>query len=129
VIKTWSRALAIALLVLTLFVAVLIATAWFALPLDGITVTVHGQAFSLADLEGPQIVVAFCLAVAAVVVAIVAALVMVVVGLGFGALGIAFGLLTAAASLALVLSPFALIGWLLWRLFHDRPAPVASPAP
>ena len=128
-IKTWSRALAIALLVLTLFVAVLIATAWFALPLDGVTVTVHGHTFSMADLEGPQIVVAFCIAVAAVVVAIIAALVLVVVGLAFGALGIAFGLLTAAASLALVLTPFALIGWLLWRLFHDRPAPVATPAP
>ena len=128
-IKTWSRALAIALLVLTLFVAGLIATAWFALPLDGITVTVEGQSFSLADLQGPQLAVGLCIAVAVVVIAIVAALVMVVVGLGFGALGIAFGLLTAAASLALVLSPFALIGWLLWRLFHDRPAPVATPAP
>ena len=128
-IKSWSRALAIALLVLTLFVAVLIAAAWFALPLDGVTVTVHGRSFSLDDLQGPQIVVAFCIAVAAVVVAIVAALVMVVVGLGFGALGIAFGLLTAAASLALVLSPFALIGWLLWRLFHERPAPAASANP
>ena len=127
--KSWSRALAIALLVLTLVVAVLITMAWFSLPLDGITVTVEGQTFSLADLQGPQIVVAFCIAVAAVVVAIVAALVMVVVGLGFGALGVAFGLLTAAASLALVLAPLALIGWLLWRLFHDRPAPVATPAP
>ena len=54
---------------------------------------------------------------------------MVVVGIGFGALGIAFGLLTAAASVALVLSPFALIGWLLWRLFRERPAPVAAPSP
>jgi hypothetical protein len=128
VIKSWSRALAIGLLVLTLFVAVLIATAWFALPLDGVTVTAHGQSFSLADLQGPQIVVAFCIAVAAVVVAIVAALTMVVVGLAFGALGLAFGLLTAAASLAFVLSPFALIGWLLWRLFRERPAAVVSRA-
>ena len=64
-----------------------------------------------------------------VVIAIVAALVMVVVGVVVGALGIAFGLLTATASLAVVLSPFALIAWLLWRQFHQRPAPVAAHQP
>ena len=127
--KSWSRALAIALLALTLVVAVLITMAWFSLPLDEITITVPGQSFSLAELQGPQVAVGLCIAVAAVVFAIVAALVLVVVGLAVGALGIAFGLLTAAASLALVLSPFALIGWLLWRLFRDRPEPVATPAP
>ena len=127
--KPWSRALAIALLVLTLVVATLITMAWFSLPLDGITITVHGQTFSLAELRGPQVAVALSIAVAAVVVAIVVALVMVVVGLVFGALGLAFGLLSAAASLAVVLAPFALIVWLLWRVFHDRPAPVAAPQP
>ena len=127
--KPWSRALAIALLVLTLVVATLITMAWFSLPLDGITITVHGQTFSLAELRGPQVAVALSIAVTAVVVAIVVALVMVVVGLVVGALGLAFGLLTAAASLAVVLAPFALIGWLLWRLFRDRPAPVVSSNP
>ena len=123
--KSWSRALAIALLVLTLVVAVLITMAWFSLPLDGITVSVEGQTFSLADLQGPQLAIGLCIAVAVVVIAIVAALVMVVVGVVVGALGIAFGLLTATASLAVVLSPFALIAWLLWRQFHKSPAPVA----
>jgi len=127
--KSWSRALAIALLVLTLVVAVLITMAWFSLPLDGITVTVEGQTFSLADLQGPQLAVGLCIAVAVVVIAIVAALVMVVVGVVVGALGIAFGLLTATASLAVVLSPFALIAWLLWRQFHKGPAPVAVHQP
>jgi hypothetical protein len=126
--KTWSRALAIALLVLTLIVAVLITMAWFSLPLDGITINVHGRTFSLAELPRPQVAAALSVAVAAVVVAIVVALVMVVVGLVFGALGLAFGLVTAAASLAVVLSPFALIAWLLWRVFRDRPAPLAAPA-
>jgi hypothetical protein len=129
VIKPWTRALAVALLVLTGFAAALIATAWFALPLDGVTVTVHGRSFSLGELQGPQTVVAFCIAVAAVVVAIVAVLAVVLVGLGLGALGIAFGLLTAAASVALVLSPFVLIGWLLWRPLRERPAPVAVSSP
>jgi hypothetical protein len=127
--KSWIRVLAIALLVLTLVVAALITMAWFSLPLDGITITVHGQTFSLADLQGPQVAFALAIAVAAVVVAIVAALVMVIVGLVFGALGLAFGLLTAAASLAVVLSPFALIGWLLWRASRARPAPVGAAAP
>ena len=127
--KSWSRALAIALLVLTLVVAVLITMAWFSLPLDGITVSVEGQTFSLADLQGPQLAIGLCIAVAVVVIAIVAALVMVVVGVVVGALGIAFGLLTATASLAVVLSPFALIAWLLWRQFHKGPAPVAVHQP
>jgi hypothetical protein len=126
VIKSWGRALAVSLLILALFVAVLIATAWFALPLDGVTVVAHGQSFSLADLQGLQLASAFCIAVAAVVVAIVAGLAAIVVGLGLGALGLALGLLTAAASLALVLSPLALIAWLLWRLFRERPAAIVT---
>ena len=128
-IKTWSRALAIALLALTLVVAVLLTMAWFSLPLDEITVSVHGQTFSLADLQGPQVAIGLCIAVAAVVLAIVVALILVVVGLALGALGLAFGLLTAAASLAVMLAPLALIGWLLWRVFRGRPAPPTAVAP
>ena len=124
--KPWSRALAITLLVLTAFAAALVATAWLALPLDGVTVAVHGRSFSLADLEGAQGAVAFCIAVSAVVLALVAALVAVVVGIGFGVVGMAFGVLSAAASVALVLSPFVLVGWLLWRLLGNRSAKVAS---
>jgi hypothetical protein len=124
--KSWHRAVAIVLLWLTFLVAVLLAMAWATLPLDGVTVTVHGQSFALAELQGVRAAVAFCIAVAVVVIAIVAALTMALVGLGFGVIGMVFGLLTAAASLALVLSPFALIGWLLWRALRERPAPVAS---
>ena len=126
--KSWPRALAIALLVLTLGVAVLITLAWFSLPLDGIMVTVHGQTFSLADLSAPQVAVWLCVAVAVVVLAVVVALILIALGLAIGALGLAFGLLTAAASLAFAVSPLALIGWLLWRLFRERPAPAAPVA-
>ncbi len=128
-IKSLGRAVAIGLLVLTLVVGALVTTAWFALPLDGITVSVHGETFSLAELTGPQVAVGLCIAVAAVVVAIVAALILVAVGLAVGALGIAFGLLTATASLVVVLAPFALIGWLLWHLFRERPATVVAHQP
>jgi hypothetical protein len=125
--KAWHRGVTILLVLLTLVVSVVLAAAWFALPLDGITVTWSGQTFPLVELmQGPRAVVFFFLAVAAVVIAIVAALSMVVVGIGFGAIGLAFGLLTALASLALVVAPFALLGWLLWRLFRPRPAAIAT---
>ncbi len=125
--KAWHRGVAILLVSLFLLVSVVLAMAWYALPLDGITITAGGETFPLVDvLHGPRGVVLFFVAVAAVVIAIVAALTMVVVGLGFGALGLAFGLVTALASLTLVAAPFALIGWLLLRLFHQRPAAVAT---
>ena len=125
--NAWHRGVWILLIVLTLAVSVAMAFAWFALPLDGITVTAGGETYALVDLlHGPRGVVFFFVAVAAVVIAIVAALSMVVVGNGFGALSHAFGLLTALAALALVAAPFVLIGWLLWRFFRQRPAGVAS---
>ena len=124
--KSWHRAVAIGLLSLTFLVAVLIAIAWATLPLEGVTVTVHGQSFALAELHGLRAFVAFCIAVAVVVIAVVAALTLAVVSLGFGVIGMVFGLLTAVASLALVVSPFALIGWLLWRQFRERPPAVVT---
>ena len=30
---------------------------------------------------------------------------------------------------ALPVAPLVLIGWLLWRLVRERPAPVATPSP
>ncbi len=126
-IKLFGRALAILMLLLTLVVAVVLAVAWFTLPLDGIAVTVDGATYSLGELlQGPRAVLVFFVAVVAVVMAVIAALTMVVVGLAVGALGLAFGLVTAAASLALVAAPFALVGWLLWRLFRQRPVAIAT---
>jgi hypothetical protein len=125
--NAWHRGVWALLAVLTVVVSVAMAIAWFALPLEGITVTAGGETYALVDLlHGPRGVVFFFVAVAAVVIAIVAALSMAVVGIGFGALGLVFGLLTALASLVAVAAPFALIGWLLWRYFHRRPAAVAT---
>jgi len=125
--NAWHRGVWALLAVLTVVVSVAMAIAWFALPLEGITVTAGGETYALVDLlHGSRGVVFFFVAVAAVVIAIVAALSMAVVGIGFGALGLVFGLLTALASLVAVAAPFALIGWLLWRYFHRRPAAVAS---
>jgi len=125
--NAWHRGVWALLAVLTVVVSVAMAIAWFALPLEGITVTAGGETYALVDLlHGPRGVVFFFVAVAAVVIAIVAALSMAVVGIGFGALGLVFGLLTALASLVAVAAPFALIGWLLWRYFRQRPDAVAS---
>ena len=125
--RTWHRGVAILLVSLTVIVALLVAIAWAVLPLEGITVTADGRTFPLAELTtGLRGVVFFVVAVAAGVIAIVAALSMVVVGLGFGAIGLVFGLLTAATSLALVVAPFALVGWLVWRLARPRAAVVAT---
>ena len=124
--KSWHRAVAIVLLSLTVLVAALVGIAWAALPLDGVTVSVHGQTFALAELHGLRAAVAFCIAVAVVVILIIVALTLAIVSLGFGVIGMVFGLLTAAASLAFVLSPFALIGWLVWRQFRERPTAVAT---
>jgi len=124
--KSWHRAVAIVLLSLTVLVAALVGIAWAALPLDGVTVSVHGQTFALAELHGLRAAVAFCIAVAVGVILIIVALTLAIVSLGFGVIGMVFGLLTAAASLAFVLSPFALIGWLVWRQFRERPPAVAT---
>jgi len=125
--NAWHRGVWTVLALLTVAVSVAMAIAWFALPLDGITVTAGGETYALVDLlHGPRGVVFFLVAVAAVVIAIVAALSMTVVGIGFGALGLAFGLLTAVASLVAVAAPFALFGWLLWRYFRRRPATVPT---
>ncbi len=51
-IKSLLRASALTLLVLTLVVAVLMATAWSTLPLEGVAVRLHDETFSLADLHG-----------------------------------------------------------------------------
>ncbi|HEV7575073.1 MAG TPA: hypothetical protein VGO85_03440 [Caldimonas sp.] len=120
-IKAWARALAILILMLTVVVTVLMAMAWTMLPLDGVAVTLHGQTFSLDDLQGARKVLFFLMAVVVVVIALLAALAAIVVGLGFGALGMVIGLIATVGSVALVMAPFALVGWLLWRLFRSRP--------
>jgi hypothetical protein len=125
-INSWSRVLATTLLVVTLVVALLMATAWSLLPLDNIGLTLHGETFSLADLHGTSAVLFFVVAVAAILIALIATVIAVVVGLAFAALGIAIGLLATVAALTLVAAPFALIVWALWRLVRTRSTPAIT---
>lgn len=124
--RSWHRALALLLLVLAVTIAALIAAAWTILPLDNVSVTWHGETFSLADLHGMSAGLFFVVAVGAVVLAFLVVMAAVVVGLGFGAIALALGMLVAVASLALVAAPFALIAWLVWRLLRTRPAPAIT---
>jgi hypothetical protein len=129
VIKTLSRALAIGLLVLTVVVTVLMAAAWTTLPLDRVALDLHGESFSLADLADTHAFLFFVGAVATVVIALVVAFVFTIFGLCLGALGIAIGLLATIGSLALVVAPFVLIGWLIWRLLRREPARAIATGP
>jgi hypothetical protein len=103
----WVSGAATALLVLTIVVAAALAAAWIALPLDGTTITI-----------------ALVVTLAALVVAAIA----VVLGLAVAVLGIAVGVLATVASLALVASPFLLVGWLVWRAVRRPSAVPVAPA-
>jgi hypothetical protein len=124
--RSWHRVVALLLLALAVVIGALVAAAWAILPLDNVSVTWHGDTFSLADLHGTNALLFFIVVVAALLFALVAAMLAIVVGLGFGAIGMAVGTLAMVASLALVAAPFVLIAWLVWRLLRTRPAPAIT---
>jgi hypothetical protein len=80
-------------------------------------------------LAGTHAFLFFVGAVGAVVIALIAAFVLTIFGLCLGALGIAVGLVATIGSLALVVAPFALIGWLIWRLLRREPAQAIATGP
>jgi hypothetical protein len=127
--KSWARAIAVLLVVVAAFVAVLIAAAWAVFPLDRIAIAIDGATYSLADLHGWEVVFAFVAAVAAVVLALAVALVAVVLAMAVGAIGIAIGLLATVASVAVGVAPFVFVGWLIWRLVRRQRPTATVPAP
>jgi hypothetical protein len=125
--KSWTRALAVLLVVVAAFVAVLVAVAWAVLPLDRIALAIDGATYSLADLHGWDVVLAFLAVVAAVVLALVVALGAIVLAMAVGAIGLGVGLLAAVASVAVVVAPFVVVGWLLWRLLRRQRSTATVP--
>ncbi|MEO8835326.1 MAG: hypothetical protein ABI364_01155 [Caldimonas sp.] len=122
------RVTAVLLVLAIVVVAALMTAAWTMLPLDRVALTLHGETFSLADLDGWRAAMFFVAAVALVVLALVVAIGAVAFAIALGALGLAFGLLCSIGSLALAAAPFVLVAWLLWRLVRPRKAQVvASP--
>jgi hypothetical protein len=125
--RGWSI-VATTLVVLGIVVAGAAALAWNALPLDGTTVWIDGESFSLAERGGAPAVAGFASAFVVSLAALALAACGVAVGLAAAAIGIGIGVLATAASLALIASPFLLVGWLLWRVLRKpaSSAPVAS---
>jgi hypothetical protein len=123
----WWSGVAAVLLVLAVLVAAGVTLAWNALPLDGTTIWIDGEHFSLNELSGGHAVAVFAIAFLVALVALVLGVCGILVGLAAAALGIGVGVLATAASLALVASPFLLVGWLVWRIFR-KPAPSAPVA-
>ena len=123
---SWKRALGMLLLVLTLVVIALMATAWALLPLDHTSITIDGDTFSLADLTGGHALMFFVVAVMVVVFALALALAAGAFGLGLGVIGLAFGLIVTLGTLALFAAPFAFVVWLVWRLVRPQPMPVVA---
>ena len=76
--RWWSR-VAAALLLLAVVIAAVLAVSLYALPLDGTTVTVDGETFSLANISASQAVAAFAVAVVATVAGLIVAAVAIAV--------------------------------------------------
>ena len=102
-------------LVLVIVVAAIVAALWLALPLVSTTISIDGQSFSLANLSGGELALAFVAAVLASLAALAVGALATALGLAAGALGIGIGLLATVAVLALLASPFLVVGWLVWR--------------
>ena len=102
-------------LVLVIVVAAIVAALWLALPLVSTTISIDGESFSLAKLSGGELALAFVAAVLASLAALAVGALATALGLAAGALGIGIGLLVTVAVLALLASPFLVVGWLVWR--------------
>jgi hypothetical protein len=103
--------------------ALLIATMMqWAAPFDGATLSINGEQFTLAQLQGSE----WLLAIGAVLLAMVVVLLVVpfavIVPLLCAALGIAVALCVLLSVAALLLSPLWLLAWIAWRLTRSPSA-------
>ena len=114
------------MLVLIVVIGAAIAVLWMALPLDAATITIDGESFSLSNLTGGELALAFVAAVLASLAALAIGALAAVLGIAAGALGIGLGVLAAVSAFTVVASPFLLVGWLVWRAVRRRPAAIAT---
>ena len=115
-------------LVLVVILGAAIAALWLALPLDGTTISIDGESFSLAHLTGGELALAFVAAILASLFALAVGALAAVLGLAAGAIGIGLGVLAAVAALAIVASPVLLIGWLVWWAVRRKSSAIAPTA-
>jgi hypothetical protein len=113
---------------LILVLVAIIAAACATMPLDQMTITIHGETFSLAGISGWHAGLVIAGAIVVVLLATVAAALAVAFALGMAGLAVLVGLAATVASIVLVASPLILVGWLVWRLVArpSRPRPAAA---
>jgi hypothetical protein len=115
-------------LALVVAVAAAVAALWLALPLVSTTISIDGETFSLANLSGGELALAFVAAILASLAALAVGALATALGLAAGAFGIGLGVLATVAVVAIVSSPLLLVGWLVWRAVRRRPGSVATTA-
>ena len=104
--------------------ALLIAAAvQWAPPLDGATLDIDGEQFTLTQLQGGEWLLALGGVLLAMVVVLLVVPVAVIVPLLCAALGIAVALFAVVGVAALLLSPLLLLVWIVWRLARGPASP------
>ena len=104
--------------------ALLIAAAvQWAPPLDGATLDIDGEQFTLTQLQGGEWLLALGGVLLAMVVVLLVVPVAVIVPLLCAALGIAVALFAVVGVAALLLSPLLLLVWVVWRLARGPASP------
>ena len=92
-------------------------------PLDGATLNINGEQFTLTQLQGGEWLLALGGVVLAMVVVLLVVPFAVIVPLLCAALGIAVALFVVLGVAALLLSPLLLVVWIVWRLARGPVSP------
>ena len=104
--------------------AVLIAAVvQWAAPLDGATLNINGEQFTLTQLQGGEWLLALGGVLLAMLVVLLVVPFAVIVPLLCAALGIAVALFVVLGVTALLLSPLLLVVWIVWRLARGPVSP------
>ena len=99
------------------------AVVQWAPPLDGATLDIDGEQFTLTQLQGGEWLLALGGVLLAMVVVLLVVPVAVIVPLLCAALGIAVALFAVLGVAALLLSPLLLGVWIVWRLARGPASP------
>ena len=99
------------------------AVVQWAPPLDGATLDIDGEQFTLTQLQGGEWLLALGGVLLAMVVVLLVVPVAVIVPLLCAALGIAVALFAVLGVAALLLSPLLLGVWIVWRLTRGPASP------
>ena len=99
------------------------AVVQWAAPLDGATLSINGEQFTLTQLQGGEWLLALGGVVLAMLVVLLVVPFAVIVPLLCAALGIAVALFVVLGVAALLLSPLLLVVWIVWRLARGPVSP------